>query len=56
MSGVPPPVPPLNGLTLDSLGVRETKYVNELVSVNPFSDKIKLHWVSAVVLEAEGVY
>ena len=29
MSGVPPPVPPLNGLTLDSLGVRETKYVND---------------------------
>ena len=56
VSGVPPPVPPLNGLTLDNLGVRDIEYVNDSVAVNPFSDTVKTHAVSAAVSAAGGVF
>ena len=56
VSGVPPPVPPLNGLTLDNLGVRDIEYVNDSVAVNPFSDKVKTQVESAAVLAAAGVF
>lgn len=52
VSRVPPPVPPLTGLTLVSLGDTAKEYVNTLDCVKPFSVTTRLHVVSAVVLLA----
>ena len=37
VKGVPPPVPPRNGLTEVNVGVRLSKYLNSLWATNPFS-------------------
>ena len=43
---VPPPVPPLWGLTLDTNGVRLVLYVKVLVTVFPFTATVSEHAVS----------